>query len=263
MRADAGAPTMARMIAPNTHIEEIPVLVVGGGPAGLAAAVELARHEIPALLVERRANLSSHPRATVLSLRSMELMRAWGLEAAVRSRNLEVDNRMLDAETLAGADSGSLLWVGYPNRAQSRALSPVDVACVAQDEVEPLMLAHLREQPSARVSLGTELTRVWVGADGVRATLRDLRTGSLRSVHARYLVVADGARSAVGGALGIGLLGPEDVMAGVTTLFRAPLWDVVGTHRHLIYSVNQPDAAGGVLPPRPGDPGGGGAGGGG
>src|SRR6266513_1956894 len=123
MRARAGSSTMARMLSPNTHIEEVPVLVVGGGPAGLAAAVELARHEIPALLVERRVVLSSHPRATVLSLRSMELM-----------------------------------------------------------------LAHLREQPSARVSLGTELTRVWVDADGVRATLRDVCTGSVRAVRARYLV---------------------------------------------------------------------------
>ena len=253
MRAGVGARTMAPMLNPNTHIEEVPVLVVGGGPAGLAAAVELARHEIPALLVERRVVLSSHPRATVLSLRSMELMRAWGLEAAVRSHNLEVDSRMLDAETLADAASGSLLWVGYPNREQSHALSPVEVACVAQDEVEPLMLEHLRRQPSAHVSLGTELTRVWVDVDGVRATLRDVRSGSVRSVRARYLVVADGARSAVRGALGIELIGPEDVMAGVTTLFRAPLWDVVGAHRHLIYSVNHPEAAGVFLPAGQGD----------
>ena len=244
---------MARMLSPNTHIEEVPVLVVGGGPAGLAAAVELARHEIPALLVERRVVLSSHPRATVLSLRSMELMRAWELEAAVRSHDVEVDNRMLDTETLADAATGSLMWVGYPNREQSRALSPVDVACVAQDEVEPLMLAHLREQPSARVSLGTELTRVWVDADGVRATLRDVCTGSVRAVRARYLVVADGARSTVRGALGIELIGAEDLMAGVTTLFRAPLWDVVGARRHLIYSVNHPEAAGVFLPAGQGD----------
>src|SRR3954453_17863433 len=124
MRADAGARTMARMLAPNTHIEEIPVLVVGGGPAGLAAAVERARHEIPALLVERRANLSSHPRATVLSLRSMELMRAWGLEAQVRARSVDVEWSLLETETLADAAAGTPWQVGYPSPEQSAMLSP-------------------------------------------------------------------------------------------------------------------------------------------
>src|SRR3954451_11274140 len=132
MRARAGSRTMARMLLPNTHIEEVPVLVVGGGPAGLAGGDGAARDGLPALLGARRGVRSSHPRATVLSLRSMELMRAWRLEATVRSHDVEVDNRMLDAETLADAATGSLMWVGYPNREQSRALSPVDVACVAQ-----------------------------------------------------------------------------------------------------------------------------------
>jgi 2-polyprenyl-6-methoxyphenol hydroxylase-like FAD-dependent oxidoreductase len=34
------------------------VLVVGAGPAGLAAAIELTHHDIPTLLVERRTRLS-------------------------------------------------------------------------------------------------------------------------------------------------------------------------------------------------------------
>jgi 2-polyprenyl-6-methoxyphenol hydroxylase-like FAD-dependent oxidoreductase len=78
------------MFPANDHIEESPVLVVGAGPAGLAAATELTRHGIPVLLVERRTVLSSHPRATVLSLRSMELMRAWGLEREVGERSAEI-----------------------------------------------------------------------------------------------------------------------------------------------------------------------------
>ena len=62
------------------------------------------------------------------------------------------------------------------------------------------------------------------------------------------MVAADGARSAVRRALGIDLVGADDVLAGVTALLRAPLWDVVGEHRHLVYSINHPDAPGTFLP---------------
>jgi 2-polyprenyl-6-methoxyphenol hydroxylase-like FAD-dependent oxidoreductase len=241
------------MRLPHHDSEAIPVLVVGAGPAGLATAVELARHEIPVLLVERRTVLSSHPRATILSLRSMELMRAWGLEAAVRERSVDVDMRMMQAETLADVAAGCAIAVGYPSREQSRVLSPVEPACVAQDDVEPLLLAHLRDQPGVRVELGCELTGVRADADGARAALRDVRTGAIRTVQARYVVAADGARSAVRDALGIAMPGAQAVLAGFTTLFRAPLWDVVGPHRHLLYFVGQPASAISFFPAGPSD----------
>jgi 2-polyprenyl-6-methoxyphenol hydroxylase-like FAD-dependent oxidoreductase len=221
-----------------------PVLIVGAGPAGLAAALELGRHDVPCLLVERRTALSSHPRATVLSLRSMEIVRAWGLEAAVRARSVDVDWRMLEVETMAGAPIGSPLEVGYPSPEQSRMVSPTAPACVAQDEVEPLLLRAVR----SRVELGTELTGIVAGRDGARACLRDVRSGETRTVEARYVVAADGARSAVRAALGIELAGPEGLMKGFTTLFRAPLWDVVGDRRHIIYSVKHDAAPGAFLP---------------
>src|SRR5919198_47478 len=55
----------ARTMTPMRTTNDVSVLVVGAGPAGLATAIELARHDIPTLLVERRTSLSSHPRATV------------------------------------------------------------------------------------------------------------------------------------------------------------------------------------------------------
>jgi putative polyketide hydroxylase len=235
----------------STITHDVSVLVVGAGPAGLAAALELARHDIPTLLVERRGDRSPHPRATVLSLRSMELARGWGLEDQMRTRSVEVDWRMLFCDSLAQAAAGTAHAVGYPSAEQSRMLSPTAPACVAQDEVEPLLLEHLHTAaPRTDVRLNTELAGLLVRPDGVRAQLHDLRTGGSSTVRARYAVAADGAYSAVRTALGIPLLGADGVMKGTTALFRAPLWEVAGPHRHVIYSIGE---VGSLIPTGPSD----------
>jgi putative polyketide hydroxylase len=69
----------------------VPVLVVGAGPAGLAAAIELGRHGVETLVVDRRLKRSSLPRATTVSTRTMELVRSWGLEEAVLAGGVDVE----------------------------------------------------------------------------------------------------------------------------------------------------------------------------
>ncbi len=65
------------------------VLVVGAGPAGLVTAIGLARLGVPVMLVEKREQTSTFPRATAVSPRSMEIMRGWGLEERVRDREFD------------------------------------------------------------------------------------------------------------------------------------------------------------------------------
>ena len=101
-----------------------PVIVVGAGPAGLVAAISLARLGIETMVVERRAAPSSLPRATVMSLRSMELMRSWGLEDAVREGAVDVEWRGRRSRTLATVAQGSMWPVGLPTREQAAVLSP-------------------------------------------------------------------------------------------------------------------------------------------
>src|SRR4051812_49971131 len=98
--------------------EDVPVVVVGAGPAGLAAAISLARLGVETMLVERRAELSSLPRATAVSLRSMELMRSWGLEDAVRAGGVDVEWLGWQSGTPAPVAEGAMWPPGMPTRGQ-------------------------------------------------------------------------------------------------------------------------------------------------
>ena len=174
---------------------ETPVLIVGAGPAGLAAAVELARHDVPALLVERRSDAVLAParHRAQPPLDGADARPGASRTPCARAAPTSTA-RMLDVETLADAAEGDALEVGYPSRAQSRVLSPVEPACVAAGRRRAAAAA----QRLARTAclLGTEVTGARA-ATATRATLRDVRTGSGAHVEARYVVAADGARSAV------------------------------------------------------------------
>ena len=235
------------------HTEDVPVVVVGAGPAGLAAAIALARIGVETLLVERRAELSSLPRATAVSLRSMELIRSWGVEDAVRAEAVDVEWHGWLSETLATVAAGSMWPTGIPTREQAALLSPTAPACVPQDHLEPALLEHLRSLGASRVHLHTEVVQVSNRPEGVEVGLRDVANGDLRTVRARYLVAADGARSRIRRALGIAMRGPDGLGHVVTAIFRAPLWQAVGEYRYGVYSVTHPHGAGTFLPSGRGD----------
>src|SRR5262245_35236314 len=178
----------------DIRIEEAEVLVVGAGPAGLTAAIALARAGIEVLVVERREELSSLPRATLVSLRSMEIFRGWGLEDEIEREGVDVEWEGWECETLAAASSGRPFLTGVPSTEQSSVLSPVTPVCVGQDRLETVLFSHLRSLPAACTRLGCELVDVESDGDGIHARLRDA-DGRGFEVRASHLIGADGAHS--------------------------------------------------------------------
>src|SRR5215471_12417478 len=66
--------------------EEVPVLIVSGGGAGLTASMLLARQGVEHLLVSARAATSDLPKAHVLNQRAMEVLDDIGVAEAITQR---------------------------------------------------------------------------------------------------------------------------------------------------------------------------------
>ncbi len=221
----------------NHHTESTttaPVLIVGAGPAGLVAAVTLARQGIDSLLVEKRAGLSPFPRATGVSTRTMEIIRSWGLEDRVRAVEIDAATDGWVCSTLASPD-GLAVSLGFPSRAHARTVSPTAPAIAAQDQLEPILLDHLRDLGHTDIRFSTELVTLEQDDEGVTAVLRE--HGSDRTVRCSYVIGADGAHSAVRTNLAIPMHGPGELGDFLAVLFRGPMDEIVGDRRHGLYMI--------------------------
>nr|WP_311137060.1 FAD-dependent monooxygenase [Streptomyces sp. I6] len=66
--------------------ERTDVLIVGGGPVGMALALDLTYRGIDCMVVDAGDGQVRHPKVSTIGPRSMELFRRWGVADAVRGR---------------------------------------------------------------------------------------------------------------------------------------------------------------------------------
>ncbi|MGI5171061.1 FAD-dependent monooxygenase [Spirillospora sp. CA-253888] len=222
--------------------ETVDVLVVGGSMVGLAAALFLARQGIRPLLVEKAARISEHPRAQAASPRTMELMRALGLEARVRAEENPHARYgdILQVESLSGAELGRF---DGPFRQERCAVAATGWTLIGQDRFEPI-LRDAAAGLGADLRFGTELVEFAQDGEGVDAVVRDVSDGTRRTVRAAYLIAADGVRSPVRTGLGIGTRGQGVFGRQMKVVFRADLAPYAAGRDFFLCFVNNPGVKG-------------------
>jgi putative polyketide hydroxylase len=210
--------------------DRIPVLICGGGIAGLTAALLLHREGVDAVLVEKHQSTSPYPKARRLNPRSTEIFRRLGLIDAIAAAAAPLARftSVLSGPTLADAAEPVLSEHMRERFAQGDtipSLSPGPLLLCPQNLLEPL-LAKAAEERGISVRFGTELMSFAQDSDQVTATLRPV-DGEPYEVTARYLLAADGARSSIRTALGLPRSGRGHLADNLDVCFRADLTDLV------------------------------------
>ncbi len=201
---------------------ETSVLIVGGGPVGLALACELGLRGIDCTLVEKRDGKLHVPKMSLVSAGGMELCRRWGIAHAVRTA-VWSEHHALDfvyMETLKGAE---LTRIRIPSYAESRPdWTPEGMCQCPQIFFDPILAGRVARLDHVTTLYDTGVDGFTTDAEGVTAELSHVETGARGQIRAKYLVGCDGAHSSIRQALGITLEGEGGIANSVNIFFRSP-----------------------------------------
>lgn len=200
---------------------KLPVLIIGAGPIGLALAGDLGWRGIESTLIERSDGVIRQAKMDMVGIRSMEYCRRWGIvpwvEAAGYNREYPQDCAWVS--TLNGYEFGRepfpsvLAEPSPPQSPQKRERCP-------QNFFDPVLRRFAERSTLAELRYETELVSFVEHAQGVTATLRNLRTGELEDIDASYMVGTDGGASTVRQVLDIPMEGPAALTYTTNVIFR-------------------------------------------
>jgi 2-polyprenyl-6-methoxyphenol hydroxylase-like FAD-dependent oxidoreductase len=203
-------------------VRKIPVLIVGGGPVGLALASELGWRGVPCMLVEQGDGTIPTPKMNEVNIRSMEFCRRWGIADAVLGCPFPADYP-LDVAFVTALSGYELGRMPRPPRASEKPEphSPMRLQVCSQMWFDPILRRFADSFAHVRLRHRTRLDAFAASEGGVSAEVTELDSGRRERIEAEYLVGCDGASSLVRRALGIELDG-KTLGHPVHLYFRAP-----------------------------------------
>jgi len=204
--------------------ERYQVIVVGGGPVGVALALELGRRGVRCALIERHQTPQRIPKGQNLTNRSMELMYFWGIDEEVRAARLLPDGYPIGGVT-AYDNLMSPYWYTY-NDAPGRGASVASYFFRRNERLpqyltEEVMRRRVSGFPDVTCLFGWSAESVEQDEGGARVTIVKTDGDEKRVLEAEYVVGCDGARSTIREELGIDRGGEDFDQRMVLAVFRS------------------------------------------
>jgi 3-(3-hydroxy-phenyl)propionate hydroxylase len=173
-----------------------PVVIAGGGPVGLTAALELARFGVPCVLLESEQQVSEGSRAIVFTRRSMEILQQVGVAERVTQNGLpwRFGNSFYRGQRVFRMEA--------PHDENDRFGPMINLQ---QQFLEQYLVEACQANPLIDLRWGNRVTAVTQHADHAQLQV-DTPEGPY-TLQAEWLMASDGARSAIRSLLDLKLEG--------------------------------------------------------
>lgn len=210
------------MTDPSTDFD-IPVLIVGAGPVGLALAGDLGWRGTPCMVVEQSDGSIYQPRQDLVGVRTMEFCRRWGIVADVEAspypRDYPQDNIYIAGSLAEGWELGRH---PAPSMDASRPppQSPQKRERCPQNMFDPILVRFADSIECVDLRYHHRFLSLIQQDGGVVAEIEDTERSDRLRIRARFLVGCDGAGSRVREAVGIRMLGDPVLTYTTNIIFR-------------------------------------------
>ncbi len=183
------------------------VIIIGGGPVGLSAAICLAEQGIASVLVEKHPSTTDHPKARGVNGRTMELFRSWGIEDRMKQYQMPREAyRFTWLEDLQGKEITRV-----PATVDYSQYSPTENAIIAQDDVEKELFIKAKSMPLIDLRFDTEMVHASQDEKQVVVEIHNKAHKQKERLTAHYLIAADGARSSLRKLFGVEMEGADNL----------------------------------------------------
>ena len=188
----------ARRVFPCTPLPHdvhaaVPVVIIGAGPVGLAAAADLARHGVACIVLEKVNTLSDGSRAICWAKRSLEICDRLGVAARMMAKGITWNV----GRVFCGANAEPLYSFDLLPDKQQKFPAFINLQ---QYYTEEYLIDSLAERGS-EIRWQHEVTGLSQDANGVELSVSTPH-GDYR-LRCAYAIAADGCRSAIRTRLGL------------------------------------------------------------
>ena len=216
------------------------VIIVGGGPVGLALAGDLGWRGISCVLIEKTDGVITQPKMDGVNVRTMEFCRRWGLVDRIRgcAYPASYPQDMVYLTSLNGYELGRETFLtpsGGPEERRLGSSPEVRIRC-PQNMFDPILREFADSFEHVELRYQTEYLGHQQDGEGVSVAVRG-PDGVETELRGAWLVGCDGASSGIRKELAIGTQGLGVLTFTTNVIFRCEnlfaLHDKALAYRHI------------------------------